>query len=147
MSSMVGTISWMESNAAPWSAMMGNTGPAPTRHPSLFVGRRRVPPKLWGLWRNGDPPCAVRHEDNVEGLIELRHFFVGVCLKVHRAGETSNVLVARVVHHGEQVEESCPGDVVGHGGVFLSSSSATRLLMMRGCGGNDDNNNPLSKRG
>ena len=43
MSSMVGTISWMESSAAPWSTMTGmDTGSVPTRHPTLFVGRRRV---------------------------------------------------------------------------------------------------------
>ena len=52
MSLMVGSISWMESSAALWSTMTGmDAGPVPTRHPTLFVGRRRVPPKLWGLWR------------------------------------------------------------------------------------------------
>ncbi len=52
MSLMVGVISWMESSAAPWSTMTGmDTGPVLTRHPTLFTGQRRVPPKLWGLWR------------------------------------------------------------------------------------------------
>ena len=88
----------MECSAAPWSTMMGmDTGPVPTRHPTLFVGRRRVP-------EDGGPPCAVCHEDNVEGLIELCHFFVGVRLEVHRAGETGDVPVPGLVYHIERSE-------------------------------------------
>ena len=45
------------------------------------------PTKIMGVVEDGDPPCAVRHEDNVEGLIELRHFFVGVCFEVHCIGD------------------------------------------------------------
>ena len=40
-----------------------------------------------GVVEDGDPLCAARHEDDVEGLIELRHFFVGVCFEVHRIGD------------------------------------------------------------
>ena len=77
-----------------------------------------------GVVEDGDPPCAVCHEDNIEGLIELRQFFVVVPLEVHRAGETGNVLVAGLVHRGERDEESCPGGVEGHDVDFLSSTSA-----------------------
>ncbi len=49
----------------------------------------------------GDPPRAVCHKDDVEGLIELCHLFVGVRLEVHWASETRNVPVARLLHHGE----------------------------------------------
>jgi hypothetical protein len=61
MSSMAGMISWMESSAAPRLTMTGmDIGPVPTRHPTLFVlGRRRVPPKLWGLWRTVIPLCCL----------------------------------------------------------------------------------------
>ena len=59
------------------------------------------PTKIMGVVEDGDPLCAACHEDDVEGLIELRHFLVGVCLKVHRAGETGNVPVAGLVHCGE----------------------------------------------
>ena len=100
-----------------------------------------------GVVEDGDPLCAACHKDDVEGLIGPHHFFVGVCLKVHCAGETSNVLVAGVVHHGERVEESCPGGVKGHDGVFLSSTSATRRAMARGRGGNDNNDKRPSPRG
>ena len=62
----------MECSAAPWSTMLGmDTGPVLTRHPTLFVGRRRVPPELWGLWRTVITLVTSHHEDSVEGLIEL----------------------------------------------------------------------------
>ena len=77
------------------------------------------PTEVIGVVEDGDRPCAGRHEDNVEGLIELCHFFVGVRLEVHRAGETGDVPVAGLVHRGERVEESCPGGVEVHDGVFL----------------------------
>ncbi len=51
MSLMEGTIAWVERRAAMWSTMTGTAeGPIPTRQPTLLVGRRRVPPKLWGWW-------------------------------------------------------------------------------------------------
>ena len=46
-------------------------------------------------------------------MIELRHFSVGVHLKVHCGDETGDVLVAGLVHRGERVEERCPGGVEG----------------------------------
>ena len=54
-----------------------------------------------GVVEDSDPPCAARHEDNVEGLIELRHFFIGVCFNYHRTVETGNVPVAGLVRRGE----------------------------------------------
>jgi hypothetical protein len=100
-----------------------------------------------GVVEDGDPLCAARHEDDVEGLIELRHFFVEVCFEVHRTDETGNVPVARLVHCDERVEESCPGGVEGHDGVFLSSTSAIRRVMTRGCDRNDNNDKMPSPRG
>ena len=44
------------------------------------------PTEVMGVVGDGDPPCAARHEDDVDWLIELYHFSIGVCLKVHRAG-------------------------------------------------------------
>jgi hypothetical protein len=105
------------------------------------------PTKIMGVVEDGDPLCAACHNDDVEGLIELCHFFVGICFEVHRAGETGNVPVAGLVHHGERVEESCPGGVEGHDGVFLSSTSATRRAMTRGYNGNNDNDEMPSPRG
>ena len=105
------------------------------------------PTKIMGVVEDGDPLCAVCHKDNIEGLIELCHSSIGVCLKVHCAGETGDVPVAGLVHPGERVEESCPGGVEGHDGVFLSSTSATRQAMTRGRGRNDDNDERLSPRG
>ena len=80
-------------------------------------------------------------------MIELRHFSVGVCLEVHHAGDTGNVLVAGIVHRGERVEESCAGGVEGHDDVVLSSTSATKRAMTRGCSGNNDNGKRPSPRG
>jgi hypothetical protein len=56
---------------------------------------------------------AMREE--IVGLVELHHFQLRVCFEVHCAGETGNVLVAGLVHHGEQVEEGIPGGMEGHG--------------------------------
>ncbi len=64
---------------------------------------------------DGDLPCAISHEKEIVGLVELRHFQLGVCVEVHYAGETSNVLVAGLVHHGGRVEEGVPGGMEGHG--------------------------------
>jgi hypothetical protein len=68
---------------------------------------------------DGDLPCAVCHEEEIVGLVESCHFHVGVCFKVHRANETISVLVARLVHRGEQVEEGILGGMEGHG-AFVS---------------------------
>ena len=103
--------------------------------------------KVVGVVEDDDPPGVVCNKDDVEGLIELHHFFVGICLEVHCAGETSNVPVAGLVHHGKQVEKSCPGGVAGHDSVFLSSTSATRRAMTRGRHGNDNNDKRPSPRG
>ncbi len=60
--------------------------------------------KVMEVVEDGDLPCAIHHKENDVGLIELHHFFTKVCFEIHCAGETSNVLVARLVHSGEQVE-------------------------------------------
>ena len=64
-------------------------------------------------------------------MIELPHFFVGVCLKVHRAGETGNVPVAGLVHCGERVEESCPVGMEGHDGGQEALSKRVRDKIRR----------------
>ncbi len=58
-------------------------------------------------------------------MVELRHFYVKVCFEVHCAGETGDVPVAGLTHHGEQVEEGFPGGVEGHGAVFYFYVIAT----------------------
>ena len=131
--------------------MVGNDGDGyracPNEASDFVRWLEEGPTKMMGVVEGSDPPCAARHKDDNEGLIELRHFLVGVHFEVHRAGETGNVPVAGLVHRGEQVEESCPGGVEGHDGVFLCSTSATRWAMTRGRSGNDDNDKmPLSKR-
>jgi hypothetical protein len=42
-------------------------------------------------------------------------FFFGQGFEVHRASETGNVLIARLVCSGEQEEVVFPGVVEGHG--------------------------------
>jgi hypothetical protein len=64
---------------------------------------------------DGDLPCAVRHAEEVVGLVESRHFYVGICFEIHRAGETGNFPVAGLVHSGERVEEDFRGGMEGHG--------------------------------
>ncbi len=71
-----------------------------------------------GVVEDGDLPRAVSHEEKIVGLVESCHFQLGVCIEDHRAGETGNVLVAGLVHRGEQVEKGIPGGMEGHG-VFL----------------------------
>jgi hypothetical protein len=68
---------------------------------------------------DGDLPCAVRHEEEIVGLVELSYFHVGACFKVHCTGKTGNVLVAGLVHHSEQVEKGIPGGVEGHDHFFM----------------------------
>ncbi len=75
-------------------------------------------------------------------MVESRHFNAGVCFEVHRTGETGDVLVAGLIHRGEQVDEGVPGGVEGLGIFYfyemlqlrMASASATT----RGCGGNDE---------
>jgi hypothetical protein len=56
MSSMEGMIAWVKRKAAMWSTMTGTAeGPILTRQPTLLVGRRRVPQKLWGWWSMETP--------------------------------------------------------------------------------------------
>ncbi len=92
---------------------------------------------------DGDLPRAVGHEEEIVRLVESRHFHVGIGVysEIHRAGETGNVLVAGLVHRGEQVEEGVPGGVEGHGAFYfyemLRLRMASASTMTRGCGGND----------
>jgi hypothetical protein len=62
--------------------------------------------KVIEVVKDGDLPRAVCYKEKTVGLIELHYFFVKVCFKIHCAGKTGNVLVAGLVHRGEQVEES-----------------------------------------
>ena len=69
---------------------------------------------------DGNLPSTVYHKEETIGLVESHHLYAGVCFEVHRAGETGNVQVAKLVHHGEQVEESFPGGVEDHGADYCS---------------------------
>jgi hypothetical protein len=81
--------------------------------------------KVMEIVEDGDLPCAICHEEKTIGLVEPRHFYVKVCFEVHRAGETGDVLVAGLIHHGERVEEGFPGGMEGHGAVFYFYVIAT----------------------
>ena len=74
---------------------------------------------------DGDLPRAVCHEDEKVGLVESRHFHIRVSFEIHCAGETGDVPVAGLLHHGEQVEEGVPGSVEGHGAIFIFMKYAT----------------------
>ncbi len=60
-------------------------------------------------------------------MVESHHVQLGVCVEVHCAGDTGNVLVTGLVHRGEQVKEGVPGGVEGHGAFFISM----KLLRLR----------------
>jgi hypothetical protein len=51
----------------------------------------------------------------------LSHVFlyVKVCFEVHRLGKTDNVLVAGLVHRGEQIEEGFQWGMEDHGADFF----------------------------
>ncbi len=104
--------------------MVNNDGDGCRAHPdkaSHFVcGAEEGSAKVMEIVEDGNLPRAVCHEEKTIGLVEPRHFYVKVCFEVHCAGETGNVLIAGLVHHGERVEEGFPGGVEGHGAVFIS---------------------------
>ena len=86
---------------------------------SHFVGgAKECPPKIVGVVDDGDFLRAVCHEEEIEGLVEPRHFYIEICFKVHRTGETGDVPAAGLVHQGDRVEEDCPGGLEDHGAVF-----------------------------
>ncbi len=102
MSSMGGTIAWVERRAAMWSTTTGTAeGPIPTRQPTLLVGRRRVPPKIVGVVEDGGSLFFVCREEKTVGLVEHRHFYFEACLEIHRASETGDVSIAGLVHRGD----------------------------------------------
>ena len=84
----------------------------------MSVRRRSVPPTVVGLVDDGDFLRVVRHEEETKGLVESHHFYVEICFEVHHAGENCDVLVAGLVHCGEQVEVGCPGGLEDYGAVF-----------------------------
>ena len=133
MSMMEGTIAWDERRAAMWSTMTGTAeGPIPTRQPTLLVGRRRVPPKLWGWWSMETPFFFVCREEKIVGLVEYPHFFFEACLEIHRAGETGDVSIAGLVYCDDRVKQNFPGGVGGHGvTIFIATKSYGRWLGLR----------------
>jgi hypothetical protein len=80
----------------------------------LVCGAEEVSAKVVGIVVDGDLLCLVCHKEKTVSLIELHHFYIGVGFEVHRAGVTRDVLVARLVHFVEQVEESFSGGLVDH---------------------------------
>jgi hypothetical protein len=63
----------------------------------------------------------VGRKDKTVGLVKPCHFYFKACLKIHRPGETSNVLIAKLIHHSDQVKNGFPGSVEGHGVAFFIS--------------------------
>ncbi len=57
--------------------------------------------KIVGLVEDGDFLFFVCREEKTAGLVKPCNFFFEACLKIHRAGETGDVLIAGLVHHGD----------------------------------------------
>ena len=86
---------------------------------SHFVGgAKECPPNIVGVVDDGDFLQVVCHKEETKVLVELRHFYVKICLELHRASETGNVPVAELIHRDERVEEGCPGGLEDHGAVI-----------------------------
>ena len=120
-----------------------DVGPVPTSYPTLFRRTFEGSAEVMEVVEDGDLPRAICHEQKTVGLVESHHFYIGVCFEIHRAGETNDVsvLVARLVHRGERVEEGFPGGVEDHGADFYSSTHATGRMALpttRWCGRNDN---------
>ena len=96
-------------------------GGCPDKASPFVCGAEEGTAKVMGIVEDGDLPHAVCHKEKQVGLVELHHFYVKVCFEIHCAGETDNVLVAGLVHSGEQVgvEEGFSGGVEEHGADFL----------------------------
>jgi hypothetical protein len=71
-----------------------------------------------------EAPFFVCREEKTVGLVEHRHFYFEACLKIHRTGETGDVLIAGLVHGGDRVKKSFPGGVGGHGIAFFISTKS-----------------------
>ena len=92
------------------------------------LSRQSIPLYSWGGRGNhqsyGDsegwlsPSCCLPQE-KTEGLVESHHFYVEVCFKIYSTSETNDVLVAGLVHRGEQVEEGITGGVEDHDADFF----------------------------
>jgi hypothetical protein len=66
---------------------------------SHFVGgEKECPTKIVGVVDDGDFLRDIRHEEETKDLVEPPHFYVKICLEVHHASETGDVLVAGLVH-------------------------------------------------
>ncbi len=46
-------------------------------------GAKECPPKIVGVMDDGDIFWVVCHEEETKGLIEVHHFYVKICFKVH----------------------------------------------------------------
>ncbi len=123
----------------------GRANPDESAH---FVGgAEKGAAKVVGVVEDRDLLFVIGREEKTVGLVEPRHFYVEACLKIHHAGETSNVSIAGLVHPGDQVKKGFPGGMEGHGVAFFISTKATADGLGfddKGCGGNDKS--ILSKR-
>ena len=57
--------------------------------------------KIVGVVEDGDSLFFVCREEKTVGLVKRSHFYFEACLKIHRAGETGDVLIAGLVYHGD----------------------------------------------
>jgi hypothetical protein len=80
--------------------------------------------KIVGVVEDGDFLFFVCREEKTVGLVAPCHFYFKACLKIHRASETGDILIAGLVHRGDQVKKSFPGGVGGHGIAFFISTKS-----------------------
>ncbi len=80
--------------------------------------------KIVGVVEDGDFLFFVCRAEKTVGLVKPCHFYFKACLKIHRAGETSDILIAGLVHRGDQVKKSFPGGMGGHGIAFFISTKS-----------------------
>ncbi len=81
--------------------------------------------KIVGVVEDGGSLFFVCCEKKTVGLVEHCHFYFEACLEIHRAGETGDISIARLVHRGDRVKKkkkkSFQGGVGGHGVAFFIS--------------------------
>ncbi len=100
----------------------GDGGRANPDKAAHFVGGvEKGAAEVVGVVEDGDLLFVIGRKEKTLGLVKPHHFYVKACLKNHRAGETGNVSIAGLLHHGDQVKKGFPGGVEGHGVAFFIS--------------------------
>ncbi len=103
----------------------GDGGRANPDEAAYFVGgAEKGAAEVVGVVEDGDLLFVVGRKEKTVGLVEPRHFYVEACLKIHRAGETSDVSIAGLVHRGDRDKKGFPGGVEGHGVAFFISTKS-----------------------